>query len=64
MPEGEKIGGASSKGWVESAPLVGIELTDLPKIGTPSYGFQAIHFEKSLELSTKKLASRLIQNIS
>ena len=29
----KKFGGASSKGWVESAPLVEIGLTDLPKIG-------------------------------
>ena len=33
MPEGEKIGGASSKGWVKSAPLVGIGLIDLSNIG-------------------------------
>ena len=33
MPEGEKIGGASSKGWVESAPMVG--LIDLSNIGVP-----------------------------
>ena len=36
MPEGEKIGGASSKEWAESAPLVGIELTNLPDIGGAS----------------------------
>ena len=29
----KKIGGASSKGWAESAPLVGIGLTDLTNIG-------------------------------
>ena len=37
MPEGEKkIGGVSSKGWVESASLVmvGIRVTDLPSIAT------------------------------
>ena len=33
MLESEKNGGASSKGWAESAPLVEIGLTDLPKIG-------------------------------
>ena len=32
MTEGEKNGGASSKGLAESAPLVGIALTDLPSI--------------------------------
>ena len=29
----KKFGGASRKGWAESAPLVEIGLTDLPKIG-------------------------------
>ena len=29
----KKFGGASSKGWAESAPLVEIGLTDLPKMG-------------------------------
>ena len=33
MTEGEKNGGASSKGWAESAPLVGIGLTDLSNMG-------------------------------
>ena len=35
MPEGEKNGGSSSKGWAESAPtpLVGMGLTDLQNIG-------------------------------
>ena len=33
MPEGEKHGGATSKGWAESAPMVGIGLTGLPNIG-------------------------------
>ena len=32
MPEGEKIGGAGSKVWAESAPLVEIGLTNLPDI--------------------------------
>ena len=32
MPEGEKIGGASSKGRAESTPLIGMELTDMPNI--------------------------------
>ena len=36
MPESEKNGGASSKGLAESAPPVGIGLTDLPKIGEAS----------------------------
>ena len=27
------MGGASTNGWAESVPLVGIELTDLPNIG-------------------------------
>ena len=35
MPEGEKIGDASSKGWEESASLVGIGLSDLSNIGMP-----------------------------
>ena len=35
MPEGEKIVGASSKGWAESVPPCtgGIGVTDLPNIG-------------------------------
>ena len=44
-----KIGGASSKGWAKSASLVGIGLTDLPKImvasgtpGTPSSGIPGL----------------------
>ena len=32
MPESEKNGDVSSKGWAKSAPLVGIGLTDLPKL--------------------------------
>ena len=35
MQESEKAWGASSKGWDESALLVRIGLTDLPKIGGP-----------------------------
>ena len=36
MSEGEKNWGASSKGWADSAPLVGIGLTDLTNIGGAS----------------------------
>ena len=31
----KNVGGAGSKGWVESAPLVGIGLTDLQNIWGP-----------------------------
>ena len=36
MLVGDKNWRASSKGWAESAPLVGIGLTDLPNIGPPA----------------------------
>ena len=36
MPKGEKIWGAGNKGWAKSAPLVEIELIDLPNmVGGP-----------------------------
>ena len=49
------MGGASSKGWAEYAPVVGIGLIDLPKIegargatGTPGSGIPAplLHGDK------------------
>ena len=40
----KKIGGASCKGWAESAPLDVIGLTDLPSWapGTPNSGIPAV----------------------